>query len=93
MMLRLFNIFNLLSNGLCGCNILNLCGQTYGSCLGQHGPTEARRSLGPGWTIVFILQASTTRPKSLLGFPDPNSFGTKHDGLGPVRPDPIPNTS
>jgi hypothetical protein len=55
---------------------------------GRHGPTKARRDLGLGWATVFILWASTTRPKNRLGFPSPNPFGTKHDGLGTGWPGP-----
>jgi hypothetical protein len=56
--------------------------------LGRHGPTKARHCLGSGWATVFILRAGTTRPKNCLGFPGPNPFGTKHDGLGPGWPGP-----
>jgi hypothetical protein len=56
--------------------------------LGRHGPTKARRGLGPGWATVFTLRAGTARPKKCLGFPGPNPFGTKHDGLGPDWPGP-----
>jgi hypothetical protein len=62
---------------------LILCGQIYGPGLGRHDPTKARYGLGPGWVIVFTLRASTAMLKSFLGFPSPNPFGTKHDGLGP----------
>jgi hypothetical protein len=65
---------------------LTLCGQIYGPGLGRHGPTKARRGLGPGWTTVFTLRAGTARSKNCLGFLGPNPFGTKHDGLGPGRP-------
>jgi hypothetical protein len=60
--------------------------------LGRHGPKKARRGLGPGWATVFTLRAGTARPKNLLGFAGPNPFGTKHDGLGPGWPGPIPST-
>jgi hypothetical protein len=65
---------------------LILCGQIYGPGLGRHGPTKARRGLGPDWATVFTLRAGTARPKNCLGFLGPNPFGTKHDGLGPGRP-------
>jgi hypothetical protein len=42
----------------------------------------------PGWATVFTLRAGTARPKNFLGFPGPNLFGTKHDGLGPGWPGP-----
>jgi hypothetical protein len=32
----------------CGCNILILCGQIYGSGLGRHGQTKVQRGVGPG---------------------------------------------
>jgi hypothetical protein len=54
--------------------------------MGRHGPTKARRGLGPDWATVFTLRAGTARPKNCLGFLGPNPFGTKHDGLGPSRP-------
>jgi hypothetical protein len=60
----------------------------YGSGLGQHDPTKARRALGPDWATVLALRAGTARPKKILGFPDPNPFDTKHDGLEPGWPDP-----
>jgi hypothetical protein len=56
--------------------------------LGRHGPTKARRGLGPGWTTVFTLRAGTVRPKNRLSFPGLNLFDTKHDGLGPGWPGP-----
>jgi hypothetical protein len=67
---------------------LILCGQIYGSGFGRHGPTKARRGLGPGRTTVFILRAGTARPKSFLGFPGPNPFDTKHDWLERGWPGP-----
>jgi hypothetical protein len=56
------------------------------SGLGRHGPTKARRGLGLDWTTIFALRTVTEWPKKILGFPDPNPFGTKHDGLGPGWP-------
>jgi hypothetical protein len=50
--------------------------------------SNIRAGLGPCWTTVFTFRASTPRPKSLLGFPVLNPFGTKHDGLGPGRAGP-----
>jgi hypothetical protein len=58
-----------------------------------HDPTKAWRGLEPDWATVFTLRASTTRPKSFLGFPGPSPFGTKHDRLGPGRAGPISSTS
>jgi hypothetical protein len=55
MMLGLFNIFNLVSYKVCGCNILILCGQIYGPGLDRHGPTKPRRGLGLNWTTVFVF--------------------------------------
>jgi hypothetical protein len=52
--------------------------------LGRYGPTKARRGLGPGWATVFALWAGTEWPKSLLSFPDPNPFDTKHDGASSI---------
>ena len=49
--------------------------------LGPARPEEGTTGLGPGWATVFILRASTTRPKNLLSFAGPNPFGTKHDGF------------
>jgi hypothetical protein len=89
MMLKLFNIFNLVSYELyMVVKILILCGQIYGPGLGQHDPMKARYGLGPGWATVFTLRAGTALPKSFLGFPGPNPFGTKHDGLGSDWPSP-----
>jgi hypothetical protein len=47
---------------------------------------EAQRGLWSDWITVFILRASTTRPKSFLGFPDSNIFGTMDLGqAGPAQ--------
>jgi hypothetical protein len=54
----------------------------------KEGTTWFRAELGH----CFTLWAGTARPKNLLGFAGPNPFGTKHDGLGPGRPGPIPST-
>jgi hypothetical protein len=67
---------------------LILCGQIYGPGLGRYGPTKARGGLGSDWATAFTLRASTAQPKNYLGFPSPNPFGTKHDGLGPGWPGP-----
>jgi hypothetical protein len=56
--------------------------------MGRHDPTKARHGLVPGWTTVFTLRAGTTRPKSVLGFPSPNPFSTKNEGLGLDQPGP-----
>jgi hypothetical protein len=53
----------------------------------------ARPNKGTTWFRVelghfFVLRAGTTRPKSLLSFPGPNPFDTKHDRFGPSWPDP-----
>jgi hypothetical protein len=34
----------------------------YVSCLGQHGPTEARRTLGPCWALFLLTRPSKARP-------------------------------
>jgi hypothetical protein len=87
MMLELFNMFNLVSYELY-IVVIFWFGQIYGSGLGQHGPTKARRGLEPDWATVFTLRADTARPKSYLGFPGPNPFGAKHDRLGSGWPGP-----
>jgi hypothetical protein len=73
---------------LYGYNIFILCGQIYGPGLGRHGPKKARRGLGPDRVTVCTLQTDTAQPKNCLGFPGPNLFSTKHDGLAPGWPDP-----
>jgi hypothetical protein len=35
---------------------------------------------------VFTIRTDTARFKNLLGFTGPNSFSTKHDGLGRAGP-------
>jgi hypothetical protein len=81
------------SNIVINNNFFILCGQIYGSGLGRHDPTKARRGLGSGHATVFTLRVGTVQSKSFLGFPDPNPFGTKHDGLGPAQTGPIPSTN
>jgi hypothetical protein len=90
MLLTLFNIFNLVSYELYVVVIFGFyVVQIYGSCLGQHGATKARRALRLGWTTVSIFWAGTTRPKKFLNLLGLSSFSPKHDELGSGRADPI----
>ena len=36
-------------------------------CLGQHGPTEARRALGPCWALLLLTRPGKARPDSISG--------------------------
>jgi hypothetical protein len=49
-----------------------------GPALPNEGTTWFRAGPGP----VFTFRAGTAWPKNCLGFPGPNLFGMKHDGLG-----------
>jgi hypothetical protein len=36
------------------------------SCLGRHGPTEARRALGPCWVLLLPTWLGVVQPKHIL---------------------------
>jgi hypothetical protein len=62
--------------------------------LGPARPKEGTTWFRAGLGHCFYTSGwGTSWPKNLLGFAGLNPFGPKHDGLGPGRPGPIPNTT